>query len=306
PHYLLDENQASLLFLFGDTFKEARVGGSDWRSPVGLISNTKNLDEGIRFSSAAGSDPHYARQLILYDHETRIDNKLVKTILPTDAIVIDGKIYLHVMVCQDLGDVHWTEIYVSGDNGRTWHRTGKRIPGNKWNGQFQMITWASGGDGYIYVYSTSFRREKGILMFRVPRGKIADHDAYEPWGWKNNRWNWGKDPTEILTGRFGELNLRRVENKWVVTFFDAQKYRIDALVLDSPTADLFAAPRITVCRGGAWGQESDTVVPQLYGGYVIPRSTLKKCHLVISQWNTRVGWPYRSMQFVTNLTAGRD
>ena len=36
---------------------------------------------------------------------------------------------------------------------------------------------------------------------------------------------------------------------------------------------------------------------QLYGGYIIPGSTLSDMHLSVSQWKTDAGWPYRVMQF---------
>ncbi|TDD62812.1 DUF4185 domain-containing protein, partial [Kribbella antibiotica] len=35
-----------MVFVFGDTFEEARVGGGWWRSPVALWSNTTNLAGG--------------------------------------------------------------------------------------------------------------------------------------------------------------------------------------------------------------------------------------------------------------------
>jgi hypothetical protein len=36
--------------------------------------------------------------------------------------------------------------------------------------------------------------------------------------------------------------------------------------------------------------------PGLYGGYIIPGSTLSDLHLSVSQWNTDARWPYRVMQ----------
>lgn len=44
----------------------------------------------------------------------------------------------------------------------------------------------------------------------------------------------------------------------------------------------------------------DAHVAQLYGGYVIPGSTLQDLHLSLSQWNTTAGAnniPYHAMQF---------
>jgi hypothetical protein len=41
---------------------------------------------------------------------------------------------------------------------------------------------------------------------------------------------------------------------------------------------------------------------QLYGGYIVPGSTLRILHLVVSHWNTTDGsnWPYRAMQYRHN------
>jgi len=51
-----------ILAIFGDTFRDAFVGSPDWRATVGLVSDTKNLDEGLVWAEAAGHDRHYARQ----------------------------------------------------------------------------------------------------------------------------------------------------------------------------------------------------------------------------------------------------
>ncbi|MEU6806839.1 DUF4185 domain-containing protein [Streptomyces neyagawaensis] len=64
-----------------------------------------------------------------------------------------------------------------------------------------------------------------------------------------------------------------------------------------PTAVLRTAHRRTLLRGTSWGGEDDSHVAQLYGGYVIPGSTLDDLHLSVSQWNTEAGWPYRVMRF---------
>src|SRR5690554_441952 len=43
-----------LLFMFGDTFEDARVGGGWWRSPVALWSTTSDLSTGVKWSGAVG------------------------------------------------------------------------------------------------------------------------------------------------------------------------------------------------------------------------------------------------------------
>jgi D-arabinan endo alpha-(1,5)-arabinofuranosidase len=56
----------------------------------------------------------------------------------------------------------------------------------------------------------------------------------------------------------------------------------------------------------AWDAEdhAKSRVAQLYGGYVLPGSRLDNAGgvgLVVSQWNTAQGWPYRPIQFKAAL-----
>ena len=86
--------------------------------------------------------------------------------------------------------------------------------------------------------------------------------------------------------------------------FDDGHYRMDVTVLDSPTVDLHTAPLATVLSGVDWTDEDHDGgrVAQLYGGYIVPGSTLADLHLVVSQWQTGEGWPYRAMQFSVDVS----
>ncbi len=302
-----------LLFVFGDTFEEARVGGGWWRSPVALYGCMSpdgelrgaqgELGRSVDWAAAVGGQ--HAQQLRPYAH----DDPSLSTVLPTDVITIGSDMYLHVAVHQGFGNVRWSEIWRSRDAGETWHPTAARFPGTLHGGMFQLLTWALGDDGYVYVLSTGFQRDKPALLHRVPAERITDPSAYRSWGrraggwWTRGRrdrgWSWGDRPTPVLDGRVGEMCLRPLDGRWLLTWFDEGGYRIDALVLDTPVAvcETTVEDRVTLIRGGAWGQEDDFHVAQLYGGYVIPGSTLDDLHLTVSQWNTAVGWPYRVMHF---------
>lgn len=284
-----------IAYIFGDTFENDGVGGPGWRSPVLLRSAPGNLAAGITFTSAAGGS--YAKQLLDYRHDTTA----YTTWLPTDAITIGGRMYLHYMVNKGLGNVLWTKIAYSDDNGENWVESGARWEGAENGGLRQVWTWERADDGYVYVMSTSFERADPIILHRVPETKLLDRTAYVPWGYKDGAWNWGNPPTPVLEGKFGELCLRRVENKWLLSWFNAGDYDITIKVFDGPTSNLFTAKEYKPIKGGAWGAESDTVVAQLYGGYIHPDSTLHNLHLIVSQWNTTTNWPYRAMQFVTGV-----
>lgn len=296
-----------LVSVFGDTFEKAGVGGPGWRSPVVLFADPASVGTGIEWTGAAGSGD-YAAQVLSYRHDSVLRGRRVSTVLPTDVITIDGEMYLHVMVCERLGEVHWTELHRSTDNGETWQPTGTSWPGDAHHGLFQMLTWERGDDGWVYVFSTGFQRDKGLILQRVPDNELTDPDAWQGWGFADGTWGWGRPPTPVLTGAYGELCLRRFEGRWLLAFFDAGHYRIDVLCLGAPTADLYAAPRQTLLHGCGWAAEDHACgrVAQLYGGYIVPGSTLDDLHLVVSQWNTETNWPYRAMQFrATGLTAFR-
>ena len=114
-------------FVFGDTFDECRAGGPGWRSPVMLRSNDtslRSLNGGITFHDAVGGD--YARQLWNYQHDgPPWKGSGYSTVLPADAITIDGRLYLFAMVNRGLHNVLWTEISYSDDCGDTWHDAGR-------------------------------------------------------------------------------------------------------------------------------------------------------------------------------------
>jgi hypothetical protein len=284
-----------IAYIFGDTFEQNTVGGPGWRSPVLLRSESGNLAGGIAFDSAAGGS--YAKQILGYSHSS----SEYTTWLPSDAITIGSRMYLHYMVNKGLGQVRWSQIAYSDDNGENWHLSGARWEGGENDGLRQLWTWERGDDGYVYTITTSFKRADPILLHRVREEKILDKNAYEPWGYRDGTWAWGNPATVVLTGKFGEMCLRKVENKWLLSWFNAADYDITIKVFDSPTSNLYTAKTYKPIKGSSWDDQSDTRVAQLYGGYIHPDSTLHDLHLVVSQWNTEQNWPYRAMQFVTGV-----
>lgn len=282
------------LYVFGDTFADPVVGGGNWRSPVALWSETTDIPAGVTFSAAVGGD--VAQQLWPYEHGTEI-----QTVIPSDVITLGNTMFLHAIVNgPEFGMVRWTEVWRSDDSGASWQNTGLRLPADKDGGHFQCITWAQGNDGYVYAFGTGFQRDKGIVLNRIREDALADAGAYEPWVWDGRKWGWGapnQPASVILQGKWGEMSLRPIGGKWLFTGFNAADYRVDAMVLNTPTDDLVAAPKTTLVHGGEWGHEDDTHVAQLYGPYIIPGSTLSDLHLTLSQWNTTTNDIYHSMQF---------
>jgi hypothetical protein len=88
--------------------------------------------------------------------------------------------------------------------------------------------------------------------------------------------------------------------------FESSSYALGYRTLVSLTEDLAAEPVQRPVLGCNWEDEDHggCRVAQLYGGYVLPGSRLGVrggVGLVVSQWNTARGWPYRVMQFRVTL-----
>lgn len=303
-------SNGSYMYIFGDTFENAGVGGPGWRSPVGLRSRTgtptgRPLSEGIVWDNAAGGT--YAKQLVRYEHDTSLRPGATFTLIPCDAITIGSKSYLEAVSIRDWNSsdpatvTNYGELFVCDDPyGEDWRPTGVR-----WTGRLdQNWTMEKGGDGYVYIISSAFSRAiSGMVLQRVREEEILDKAAYEPRGWtEEHGWLWGQPCTPILPDQAGEMSLRRIQGTWVLSYFDSAGYRI-AIRTAAHIDGGWTAP-VTAVKGGAWGAESGDTVAQLYGGYIHPESRLDDLHLIVSQWNTEKeakGWPYRAMQFRSSI-----
>jgi hypothetical protein len=300
-----------LLSVFGDTFSGGRVGEGDWRSPVGLIG-TGDANNPIKYDHAAGADADYARQLWPYVHDdpsTGWSQGGISTMIPSDLLRVGDTLYLHAIANHGFGNVAWTGIWSSKDNGESWQQMAQ-FPGQNDNGYAQCWSWDyNPDDGYVYVASTGFQRDKGVILRRVHPDDLGDDSKYEGWGWANNKWGWGNAPTPITPPgeNWGELTFRRLDkDKWILGGFLDSQYALGYRVINSPTADLYKTPLQTPVVGSTWENEDQAhnKVAQLYGGYILPGSKLDSpggVGIVVSQWNTKKGVPYRAMQYKVTL-----
>lgn len=301
-----------LVSVFGDTFSGSSVGQGDWRAPVALVGSgdATNL---ISYQDACGSSSSYAQQLWPYVHDSSPWNQGgISTVIPSDLLVVGQTMYLHAIVNRGFGNVVWTEIWTSPDSGVSWQQMGSKamFPGTLCNGYAQLWSWDyNPDDGWVYIVSTGFQRDKGIILRRVLPENIADMTKYSGWGWANNQWAWDNDPTPITPPNetWGELTLRRLAtDTWILGGFLSSGYALGYRTIDSPTADLYTADVQTPLTGATWDAQnlSKNQVAQLYGGYVLPGSQLDVTGgvgLVVSQWDTATGWPYKAMQFRVTL-----
>jgi hypothetical protein len=301
----------SLVSVFGDTFSGDAVGQGHWRSPVILIG-TGDASHPITYRRAGGADPDFAHQLWHYVHRAGPKGRPrrgISTVIPSDLLRVGDALYLHAIVNRGFGNVVWTEIWRSDDSGVSWRHLDAKFPAGVHDGHAQCWSWDyDPDDGWIYVASTGFQRDKGIILHRVRPAHIADRRKYDGWGRTKGLWSWGTTPTPLTPAgeTWGELSLRRLSRgTWVLGGFLSSDYALGYRVMGSPTA-VRSAPLQRPVVGSGWDDEdhAGNRVAQLYGGYILPGSKLNEVGgvgLVVSQWNTTHGWPYRAMQFRATL-----
>jgi hypothetical protein len=299
----------ALLSVFGDTFSGSRVGVGEWRSPVILIG-TGDATHEIVYHRAAGGDPRYARQLWRYRHSTGggLLRRGISTVIPSDLLRVGDDLFLHAIVNRGLGNVVWTEIWRSADNGLTWANLGGKFPASLHQGHGQCWSWDfDPHDGWIYVVSTGFQRNKGVILQRVRPQHLAKPDRYDGWDPTTRRWGVAPAPITPPGETWGELSLRRLSpGHWILGGFASSAYALGFRTIAAPTDDLTRVPLQRPIVGCGWDDEDHAGcrVAQLYGGYVLPGSRLDVVGgvgLMVSQWNTARGWPYRVMQFRVTL-----
>ena len=101
------------------------------------------------------------------------------------------------------------------------------------------------------------------------------------------------EPAPLSDFFFGELSLRLIEDKFVLSGFNASTGNTEVRVADDVTQVL--APWTPVTVVATQGE-----VPNNYGGYIVPGSTLDQALILVSQW-VPGGYPYGVQEFVANL-----
>ncbi|MFW0785108.1 DUF4185 domain-containing protein [Gordonia sp. CPCC 206044] len=315
---MVEGPDGEIIAVFGDTYREARAGSADWRSPVILIGE-RDDDGHVIWTRAGGTDPEYARQLWPYIHDAPPWNRGgFSTVIPSDILRVGDELYLHVIVVRGFPRVHWTEIWRSSDGGVTWGHMGPQatFAADLHDGLAQSWTWDFDPDsGWVYVISTAFQSGSGMILRAVRPADIGNRDAYLTWGHRNGTWAWGNAPTVITPPDeiWRETTLRRVPGAqrpgWVLGGFCISDHALSYRVLDGPTDGLRGRVKTpAIAEITDWPSEDHPAgrVAQAYGGYIMPGSELdvpSGIDLAVSQWNTTTHWPYRVMQFATTLNS---
>ncbi len=298
------EFQTELLQVCGDSFAGQGAGFGNWFSPIALHVDRSSLDSpgGVVYTGVTGVD-----KPLLADARVPGTSEL-----PAGVVEINRQNYMLVTTTESLVPVSSRLVKAEAAQG-LWETVpgSRRDAGYQGGGQSQIsgyydpIPTPDSSTGWVYIVANSFDRSQPVRLFRVPPRQFPDRGKWQAWSAEAG---WNRRPTPLWGDRVGEMNIRQIDGKTVLSYFNASTGNMEMRVAADPTG-LGTAPVTTVVRAEDWPDPADALpdpadnsLAQPYGGYVAPGSTLDEVRVFVSQWNTlsRDRSPYRVIQFAVN------
>ena len=225
--------------------------------------------------------------------------------LPAGVVQINRENYMLVTTAKDLraADVATGESR-SGDreladacrDSAARRRTTQGGRQSQISGYYDPIPTAGLADaaGCTSWPTTSTAADRCVLYRATPK-TFTDRANWQ--GWSAGRGAGTSRRRRCGPDRVGEMSIRQIDGKTVLSYFNASTGNMEVRVADDPTG-LGTAPVTTVVvaddvagpgRGAA--AAGDNRLAQPYGGYISPGSTLDEVRVFVSQWNTAAARP---------------
>lgn len=300
------EFPSGILQVCGDSFAGQGVAFGRHFSPIALHVETESVDDpsGVRYDGVTGVDTP-----LLADRSAPGASQL-----PAGIVSINRENYMLVTTTTDL--VPATSRLVKAlPAGGDW----PTVPGSRrdvgWaegrqsqiSGYYDPIPRPDSARGWVYVVANDFDRSAPVELYRVTPQEFTDRGAWQAWSGPGG--GWGRPPVPLWEDAVGEMSIRQIDGKTVLSYFNATSGNMEIRVADDPTL-LGTAPVTTVVVAGDWPERADDLpaptdnrLAQPYGGYISPGSTIDEVRVFVSQWNTTPrgdNAPYRVIQFAVN------
>ena len=298
------EFPSGILQVCGDSFAGQGVGFGGWYSPIALHVQTGSIDdpEGVRYDRVTGIDkpllaeptPPGASQLPAGVVQINRDNYLLVTtvrgLMPQTSRLVKA----------DPAQGDWPTVPQSQRDAG--YQSGRQ---SQLSGYYDPIPTPDSQSGWVYIVANNFDRSEPAVLYRATPQGFTDRSSWQGWSPDGG---WGAVPASLWPDRIGEMSVRQIDGKTVLSYFNASTGNMEVRVANDPTG-LGTAPVTTVVFASDWPDPADHLPPpednrlaQPYGGYISPGSTLDELRVFVSQWNTgpRAQAPYRVLQFAVN------
>ncbi|GAA2571836.1 DUF4185 domain-containing protein [Mycolicibacterium diernhoferi] len=295
------EFPSRLLQVCGDSFAGQGVGFGGWYSPVALHVDPDSITapDGVRITGVSGT-----RAPLLAEPAPAGASQL-----PAGVVSINRENYMLVATTFNLAPAS-TRLVKADAAKENWPTVpGSQRPADfvgggqsQVSGYYDPIPTPDSARGWVYIVADNFDRTAPVTLYRVAPQDFLDRAAWQ--GWSADA-GWGHQPTPLWPDRVGEMSVRQIDGKTVLSYFNASTLNMEVRVANHPT-QLGSAPVTTVVVGAPWPDRPtdlpapyDNRLAQPYGGYISPASTLDELRVFVSQWNTtpRGGTPYRVIQY---------
>nr|WP_231980359.1 DUF4185 domain-containing protein [Mycobacterium sp. E2497] len=286
--------------LAGDTFPGNCCGCGPGCPSMGLHVKPGTLNSNtIQFDRAFGQGGTlYAEPPPHVDHGNPSQ-------LPAGTIRVFGIDYALVTRTVDLQPIDSRLVRINPDAGY-WPTVPGSCRGADWQwGNQTQISGCQAPDGWVYIVADGFARDHKVVLYHCRAETFENRDTW--WAWarvgEGPDWAWdqpGVPPTPLNVYNndvFGELSLRIIEDKFVLSAFNATTGNIEVRVTDDVTQVLASPDRTPVTVVATQSPDS---VPNNYGGYIVPGSTLDQALILVSRWSPP-NYPYNVQEFVVNL-----
>ncbi len=295
-----------LLQVCGDSFAGQGAGFGGWYSPIALHVDTSSVDDpsGVRYTGVTGIN-----KPLLADPTPPGTSQL-----PAGVVEINRHNYLMVTTTKNLEPQNsrlvlaeparagWPTI--AGTRRAASYQNGAQT---QISGYYDPIPTPDSVSGWVYLVTNSFTRRDPVTLYRATPQSFIDRSRWQGWA-AGPDGGWGKKPTPLWPDKVGEMSVRQIDGKTVLSYFNADTGNMEVRVANDPTS-LGDAPVTTVVQHDEWPDPAESLPPpfdnrlaQPYGGYISPGSTLDELRIFVSQWDTRarVSAPYRVIQFAVN------
>lgn len=303
------EFPSGILQVCGDSFAGQGVGYGGWYAPVALHVDTDSINEpeGVRYDRVIGIETPLLADPTPEKHSQ----------LPAGVVQINRQNYLLVTTVRDLvpqssrlvkadpAQPEW--LTVQGSVREAAYQGGRQ---SQISGYYDPIPTSDSPTGWVFIVANNFDRSGPVVLYRSKPETFTDRSSWQGWsGTPGPAGGWNKPATPLWGDAIGEMSIKQIDGKTVLSYFNASTGNMEVRVADGPTG-LGAAPVTTVVYAADWPDPAEILPPpydnrlaQPYGGYISPGSTLDELRIFVSQWHNtdpRSQAPYRVIQFAVN------
>lgn len=303
------EFPSGILQVCGDSFAGQGVGFGGWYSPIALHVDTDSIGDpgGVRYDGVTG-----VYKPLLADATPPGSSQL-----PAGIVQINRENYMLVTTTKSLVPATSRLVKANAAQGN-WptvpksERPAEYAGGrqSQISGYYDPIPTPDSPSGWVFIVANDFDRSAPVELYRVTPQNFTDRSTWQAWsGLPGADGGWGKAPTPLWNDAVGEMSVRQIDGKAVLSYFNATTGNMEVRVAAHPTG-LGTAPVTTVVFAADWPDRPDDLPPphdnrlaQPYGGYISPGSTIDEVRVFVSQWNTLPrgdNAPYRVIQFAVN------